>query len=508
MENFSDSELLNRFKEFPHSIGPYTIDRLLKRGREYVLFLAMHGKTRDPYYIKVFFKKIERSPSEFSLFRTKLLKCMEAHCPYIQKVFDIGIWEGMLYEVLEFFESIPLLEYIHTNPLSLKGSVEIIEKIAEGLNCFHQAGLAFGALSLEKILVTEGDALKMIDGGLVPWTGLPASLPSYYLSPELEADSNKYNERADLYAWGVVAYEVILASRSQGVFNLNLLPGTLQKVLSRALQVVPEDRYQTIDLLLADLHVYQSEFVNRKQADTIPKQMNQLYDTLKALQHKILPPIPYWENADIGIVEYHGIDLTGVYYDFFKISLDSSYGIILGETVAKGIEGIFSMALLKGMITTLAKNIKDPREFVKQLNEFIVKENLDMPLNLSFIKLNPQKRVLYFISCGYAKLFYLAHAEREIVQLSTNNFALGIHEDIELESIENPWNPGDQIFINTYGIKNGEAQSNLRKELLLNREMKIQELVETIFQKSKKWMGKNWIYTSLTLVGIRYVDRK
>ena len=484
-------------------IEPYKIDREIRRTSEFVLFLAIHSISKDPYYVKVFLREFQGSEAEFSLFRKKLLDCMELpDALFSQKVFEMGLWERLLYQVLEYFESIPLLEYIETNPLPLKASVEIIEKIAHALHAFHAVNLPFGAFCINNVVILEGDFIKLIEGGLAPWIGPPTFFFSYYLSPEFETSGRQFTEKGDIYSLGVVAYEIILSARSQGAFNLTLLPEKLQKIISRSLQNSSEDRYPNSRILLEDLHQYGAQDIGTEQEEPLPKQMNQFFETLKSFQLKIIPPLPHWKNAEIGVCTFQGLELTGVYYDFFEIAQDASYGIILGETSAKGVEGVFTMAFVKGLITPLARTIQNPRDFIFKLNEYLVAENLEMPLNLVFIKLKPEKKQLQFISCGYAKLLYLPHNGHEIVQLTTPNFALGITAEIEVHEVESDWHPGDLIFINTYGIEDTQAQ--LDDELVKNASKKSQELVDYIFQKSKKWMGKNWIYKSLTLMGVKY----
>ena len=79
--------------------------------------------------------------------------------------------------------------------------------------------------------------------------------------------------------------------------------------------------------------------------------------------------MPDWPEIEMYVGRTKGVNIFGVYYDYFNFS-EGSYGIIMGESFKKGAEGVVCAAMLRGMTQTCIKQSNDPIQLITNLNKF------------------------------------------------------------------------------------------------------------------------------------------
>ncbi|MCW5551685.1 MAG: serine/threonine protein kinase [Verrucomicrobiae bacterium] len=146
--------------------------------------------------------------------------------PNIAKVFDAGATEtGRLYFVMELVRGIRITEYCDQHNLSTPERLELFIKVCQAIQHAHQKGIIHRDIKPSNILVTVNDGVpvpKVIDFGIAKATqgeltdktvytqfqqfiGTPA-----YMSPEqAEMTSLDIDTRSDIYALGVLLYELL-----------------------------------------------------------------------------------------------------------------------------------------------------------------------------------------------------------------------------------------------------------------------------------------------------------
>lgn len=198
--------------------------------------------------------------------------------PNIVKFVEYGLaYDGTVpYFVMEYLEGKSLRQYIREIPLDLRTKVTIIRDIASALQVIHDKDLCHRDIKPDNIILTNQMQAILTDFGVVrvpesdltqtaQFIGSPA-----YLSPE-GYRYGKTDQRSDIFALGIVAYELLLGRKPFVGENISELsrrilrahplepqklqpefPRQLQAILARMLKKDPDERYpQTAELVQA-----------------------------------------------------------------------------------------------------------------------------------------------------------------------------------------------------------------------------------------------------------------
>jgi serine/threonine protein kinase len=194
--------------------------------------------------------------------------------PNICAVFDVGHTDGIDYLVMEYVKGETLKARLDKGPLTIPVALQLAIQIAEALEAAHQAGIVHHDLKPSNVMVTKG-AVRLLDFGLAKFDvsrrGTPESSEesrtirgtAEYMAPE-QIEGMAVDARTDLFAFGVVLYEMLTAERPfeghslaglfasilkdepQGVSSIRpLVPVALDRVVQKCLAKDPDDRWQT-----------------------------------------------------------------------------------------------------------------------------------------------------------------------------------------------------------------------------------------------------------------------
>jgi serine/threonine protein kinase/tetratricopeptide (TPR) repeat protein len=187
-----------------------------------------------------------------------------------------------LFIVMEYVEGKTLRDIVgavREPPLQMRDVISYAAQIAEALKAAHQKGVIHRDIKSDNIMVTEQGQVKVMDFGLAKLRGSVKLTKSSstvgtmaYMAPEY-LQGGEVDARADIFSFGVVLYEMLTGILPfKGEYDsammysiVNEEPEPIQKVrgdlsseiihiLNRALEKDPEDRYQTVNDMLIDLH--------------------------------------------------------------------------------------------------------------------------------------------------------------------------------------------------------------------------------------------------------------
>jgi hypothetical protein len=486
-------------ENLPEKIGPYKVEALLEKGGMSLLYLATHPETKDPITIKVLFPEFVSNPEMVQRFLREASIIALADHPNIVKLYGQGEWEGGLYIAMEFIQGISLRQYLLRNLISLKHALELVMEISMALCHLHAHGIIHRDLKPENILVTESGGVKVIDFGIAQLLTDNQREPSakrrligtpIYMSPEQKDDPESTSYPSDIYSLGIITYELVLGKLSHGQIHLSIMPKGLQKILAKALQQRPEDRYQDIVDFMTDVSAYlHSPALLKENKELDP--LSDLSESLRQAQHSLVPQTPpLWPNLEIGLATYRSLGTSSLYYDFFTLP-NQTYGIIIGEPSVKGSPGIVYSSVLRGMVRALCQLTQRPQEMATVLNALLLDDPMKQHFSFSYLVLIPKENVCRFISCRCGHLWYRTSGSLSLEPIISENPSLGADPNARFTEIERPWNVGDgMIFYASLGVQAAAkdhlfSQGQLQAILEENLDSSSQKQVDALLRRAK-----------------------
>jgi beta-lactam-binding protein with PASTA domain len=198
--------------------------------------------------------------------------------PNVVSVFDRGEWDGTYYIAMEYLPGRSLKSVVREHgPLAAQDAIDIVAQIVLALRFAHKRGIIHRDIKPHNVILDEEGRAKVTDFGIARAGASDMTLTgsimgtAQYLSPE-QAQGHAVTEASDLYAVGVVLYELLTGSvpfdgesavtiAMQQVTAEPVPPSqrnpavgpALDAVVLRALAKDPAQRYTTADDLLAAL---------------------------------------------------------------------------------------------------------------------------------------------------------------------------------------------------------------------------------------------------------------
>lgn len=473
----------------PEKIGPYTIEALLERGGMSQLYLASDPKTQLPIAIKVLLPKFLSHPEMTEQFLKEAEIIALADHPNIVKLYGYGRWEQGLYIAMEFIQGVSLRQYLMQNPLSLKKAIEMILEIAYALCHLHTHAIIHRDVKPENVIVDESGHIKVIDFGIAQLidpevrdknkgysrlVGTPV-----YMSPEQKENPAKVSYPSDIYSLGIISYELVLGKLSQGHVHLKLMPKGLQKVLGKALQPNPQDRYLDIVDFISDLSAYlhSEQFLDERQSGD---PTGELFEKFQSAHQTLIPKTPFgFTGLEEGFVAHHPLGVTAIYAEFFK----ENHLFFMAEPSIQETEGLMELLYLKGLLDGIDKKSLPLESIASLLNTKLYAQTNFHPLSILMLQWIPEESRLVFISCGYGSIYKVG---KEVQSFKTACPALGVEENYSFESGSLFLDEGEKaVAFPLIGTNFSFSEAQFSELLLENHALSPQKLADLIYRKAK-----------------------
>lgn len=207
--------------------------------------------------------------------------------PTIISVYDFGeTANGQLYFVMEFVDGMDVFQYLHQHggKLPQESALTITAHVLDALDYAHSHGIVHRDIKPANILLNHEGRVKIADFGLAKKFGEHAdpSTPALtianvavgtpgFVAPEALDSDQTPDHRADLYAVGVMLYQMLTGKLPRGNFQWpSELDGgideRLDEIVSKAMANNPEHRYQSAAAVRADLDLVLSQPLVRVEA--------------------------------------------------------------------------------------------------------------------------------------------------------------------------------------------------------------------------------------------------
>ncbi len=264
-------------------IGPYLIVAPIAQGGMGVVYHAKQQSLQRDVAIKILPTQFTQDAEFLARFERESRTLARLRHPNIVQVFDAGAAGEYHYIVMEYLASGTLAAELtklrdRGDQMPIDKAIKITQQIAQALDYAHQKGVVHRDIKPSNILVADEGRYVLSDFGIVTDnanTKITRTMQTLgtpeYMSPE-QANGMAVDRRSDVYSLGVVLYEMLTGAppfsgnNTLSVLNKHLtvvppsvskirvgIPVWLQSVVQKALEKLPEHRFQTAADFAANL---------------------------------------------------------------------------------------------------------------------------------------------------------------------------------------------------------------------------------------------------------------
>ena len=272
-------------------LGHFRILRMLGEGGMGRVYLAEDEELQKRVAIKVPNRRLFHSAGSLERFLTEARTAAKLKHPAVVPVLYFGRDDGGgCYIVMEYIEGQSLDSLLKQGVLSVEEVVELMLAVASAVATIHRRGFVHRDLKPGNILIDGERKPYVADFGLALHETEQAGRAGEcsgtirYMAPEqVEGKAHWLDGRADLWALGVIFYELLTGRLPFGGANRDELfaeilhrdpkpprsirediPPELERICIKCLAKPPPDRYATADDLIADLRQFQSPKRSRR----------------------------------------------------------------------------------------------------------------------------------------------------------------------------------------------------------------------------------------------------
>lgn len=263
--------------ELQRMLPKYEISGLIGRGGMAAVYKGIQHDLDRAVAIKVLPEVLSQVDDDFNFvdrFRQEALAMARLEHPGIVSVYDFGETdEGLFYFVMEHINGTDLHQYLQDQGgvLSQDLTLPIISQVLAALDCAHSSGIIHRDIKPANILLNKEGRVKITDFGLAKRYGESENEHSIgltttnatvgtsgFLAPESLMPGKKADQRADLYAVGVMLYRMLTGRMPRESFEKPSeiypeLDVRLDFIVDKAMQMDPYNRYDSAASLRADI---------------------------------------------------------------------------------------------------------------------------------------------------------------------------------------------------------------------------------------------------------------
>ncbi|MDQ8189458.1 protein kinase domain-containing protein [Roseibacillus persicicus] len=252
-EHASPFELLPA-EEIARLLPSYSEISFLAQGGMAAVYRGVQTTLDRPVAIKILPQEFGSDESFRLRFVAEGKAMARLNHPNLVSIFDFGEVEGLLYLVMEFVEGETLYQHAYGSAMEENKAVELCLQVADGLAHAHQNGILHRDIKPANVLLNQDGTPKLGDFGLAEegeravGDNLVFGTPGY-TAPEVMANPEVADEKADIFAIGVLLYELLTTQLPSDPYQppsrLVQADPRIDPVIAKAIQPHPEMRYAT-----------------------------------------------------------------------------------------------------------------------------------------------------------------------------------------------------------------------------------------------------------------------
>jgi hypothetical protein len=227
------------------TFGQYELQERLGQGGMAAVYRAAQPALGRAVAVKVLPLAQIPDPTLPERFRREARLAANLLHPNIVPVYDFGEWQGYLYIVMALIAGGTLKDRLH-GPMPAESAVRLVIQVADALGYAHGQGVFHRDVKPANILLAPGDWAMLSDFGIARALGETTRLTGpygtigtpAYMAPEQWLGGD-VDGRADLYALGIILYELLAGSPP---FPATTAPGLMRQHLEMLVPRLPAER--------------------------------------------------------------------------------------------------------------------------------------------------------------------------------------------------------------------------------------------------------------------------
>ncbi len=266
------------------TISHYRIIKKLGQGGMGIVYQAQDMKLDRLVALKFLPQHLTNSPTEQARFMQEAKAASALNHPNVCIIHYIEEIDNQQFIVMEYVDGVTLRDKFQESALKLNDALAYGVQIGEALHEAHVKGIVHRDIKSDNIMVNSKNQIKVMDFGLAKLKGsLKLTRASStvgtlsYMAPE-QLQGEEADARSDIFSFGVVLYELLTrhtpfrgeheAAIVYSIVNespepvekyRNDLPDDIGRILKRALEKDPEDRYQSVADMVSELRRLRKE---------------------------------------------------------------------------------------------------------------------------------------------------------------------------------------------------------------------------------------------------------
>lgn len=264
--------------EIGEKIGTYEIREAIGAGGMAAVYRAYHARLDRDVALKVIHPAYQTDKDFLTRFEREAQIVAKLEHPNIISVYDFADHNGQPYLVMRYVEGDTLKDVMSERAPTLSEVTRIVDTVAAALDYAHAQGVLHRDIKPSNVMMDSNGTPYLTDFGLARIVqsgesslsaGMMVGTP-FYISPEQASGSHELTERSDVYALGIMLYEMVVGQRPfdggspyatihKQIYEAPPLPSELnpeiptevEMVILQALEKDPMNRYASAGELAA-----------------------------------------------------------------------------------------------------------------------------------------------------------------------------------------------------------------------------------------------------------------
>ena len=239
-------------------IGEYLVTGKIGQGGIAEIFRGRQESLARDVAIKILSPNLLSDADIVRRFERESMVIAQLNHPNIVHVIDRGKAGTRYYFVMEYVDGASLREVIDSSRIPLETKLDMIVQVCKALDYAHKNGVIHRDIKPTNILVDKQGNARVADFGIAQIIGMSDTEMTgsdiimgtvAYMSPEQKISSTNVDQTTDIYAIGIMLYEILTGRKPQGHFKLPSetdpnLRG-FDDIILKTLAQEPRDRYQS-----------------------------------------------------------------------------------------------------------------------------------------------------------------------------------------------------------------------------------------------------------------------